>query len=57
MAQTVTLAVGSMAVIFALSIESILDILIYYYNFWAPIILVPLVMGIIGARASRIAFL
>ncbi|MFH7325239.1 sodium:solute symporter [Desulfurivibrio sp. C05AmB] len=57
MARTVTLAVGIMAVIFALSIESVLDILIYSYNFWAPIILVPLVMGILGARASRIRFL
>jgi len=42
-----TFIVGIAATIFALSIESVLDILFYSYNFWAPIILVPFVLGII----------
>jgi solute:Na+ symporter, SSS family len=57
MARVITLAVGALSVIFAISIESVLDILIYSYNFWAPIILVPLVCAILGARVSRTRFL
>ncbi|WP_291321206.1 sodium:solute symporter family protein, partial [Desulfonatronospira sp.] len=57
MARCVTLLVGVMAVVFALSIESVLDILIYAYNFWAPIILVPLVMAIMQRRVSSTKFL
>jgi solute:Na+ symporter, SSS family len=56
MARFVTLAVGVLAVIFALSIDSILDILIYSYNFWAPTILVPLVAALLGARLSKYRF-
>jgi SSS family solute:Na+ symporter len=47
------LIVGLLAVLFALKIESVLDILIYSYNFWAPIMLVPLVSGIIGVKVSK----
>jgi len=57
MARIVTLAVGILAVVFAVSIESVLDILIYSYNFWAPIILIPLILAIKGAAVSRIRFL
>ncbi|MFP4573840.1 MAG: sodium:solute symporter [Desulfobacterales bacterium] len=57
LARLVTLAVGVLAVVFAISIESVLDILIYSYNFWAPIILVPLVLAVLGLQASRIRFL
>lgn len=57
MARSITLVVGILAVVFALSIESVLDILIYAYNFWAPIILVPLVMAIMQKKVSKIKFL
>ncbi|MDA3832256.1 MAG: sodium:solute symporter family protein [Spirochaetales bacterium] len=57
MARAVTLAVGVLSVIFAISIESVLGILIYAYNFWAPIILVPLACAIMGASVSRTRFL
>ncbi len=49
-AKLVTLCVGLIAIVFAVSIESILDILIYAYNYWAPIVLVPLVAAIYGMR-------
>ncbi len=55
-ARTITFAVGALAVIFALSIESVLDILVYSYNFWAPIILVPLVMALTGRRVNKTKF-
>jgi SSS family solute:Na+ symporter len=48
--------VGILAVIFAISIPSILDILIYAYNFWAPIILVPLAAVLLGVRATKAGF-
>jgi SSS family solute:Na+ symporter len=49
--------VGVLAVIFAIKIQSILDILIYAYNFWAPIILVPLAAVFLGVRVTRAGFL
>jgi SSS family solute:Na+ symporter len=49
--------VGVFAVIFAINIPSILDILIYAYNFWAPIILVPLAAVFLGVRVTRAGFL
>lgn len=55
-ARIITFAVGALAVLFALSIESVLDILIYSYNFWAPIILVPLALALTGVRVNRTKF-
>ncbi len=49
--------VGVFAVIFAIKIRSILDILIYAYNFWAPIILVPLAAVFLGVRVTKAGFL
>lgn len=51
-----TLVVGAAAIVFALSIESVLDILLYTYQFWTPCILVPLVAGILGFRTHPKAF-
>jgi len=52
-AQAVNILLGVLAIVFALSIQSVIDILIYSYNFWAPIILVPLVSAIIGVKVSK----
>ncbi|SDR33292.1 sodium:solute symporter family protein [Pseudovibrio sp. Tun.PSC04-5.I4] len=56
-AKIVTLCVGLLSILFAVSIESILDILIYAYNYWAPILLVPLVSAIYGLRKGTVPFL
>lgn len=56
-ARYITLFVGLIAVIFALSIDSVLDILIYSYNFWAPTVLVPLTSALLGLKVSRLRFL
>ncbi len=56
-ARGVTLFVGVLAVIFAISIESIIDILIYAYNFWAPTILIPLAAAILGFYVSKNRFI
>jgi SSS family solute:Na+ symporter len=48
--------VGVFAVTFAITIRSILDILIYAYNFWAPVILVPLAAVLLGVRVTKAGF-
>lgn len=57
LARGITLLVGVMAVGFAISIKSVLDILIYSYNFWAPTVLVPLAAALLGLAVSRRRFL
>lgn len=54
--RVVTVIVGAMGALFALSTRSALDILLLAYNFWTPFILVPLVAGILGIRASSNTF-
>jgi SSS family solute:Na+ symporter len=49
--------VGIIAVVFAIMKPSVLDILIYVYNFWAPIIVVPLAAVLLGARVTKAGFL
>jgi solute:Na+ symporter, SSS family len=56
LARWVTLVVGLLAVVFAVMIESVIDILIFAYNFWAPVILVPLTAVLLGVRARWPAF-
>jgi len=56
-AKGVTVGIGALAVIFAIKIQSVLDILIFAYNFWAPIILIPLVGTLLGVRANVWGFL
>lgn len=56
LAKWATFTVGVLAVVFAISIKSVLDILIYAYNFWAPIILIPLIAVLLGIRAGLAAF-
>ena len=57
LAKAVTVMVGVLAVVFAVKIESILDILIWTYNFWAPIIVIPLGAALFGVRAATWVFL
>jgi len=56
MAKLTNCFVGILAVIFAIRIRSVLDILIYAYNFWAPVILVPLVAVLLGVRVTKAGF-
>ncbi|MHC4742877.1 MAG: sodium:solute symporter family protein [Planctomycetota bacterium] len=57
LAKLTNCVVGVLAVVFAVKIRGVLDILIYTYNFWAPVILVPLAAVLLGVRATRAAFL
>ncbi|EMR14034.1 twin-arginine translocation pathway signal [Methylophaga lonarensis MPL] len=56
LARATTLLIGIAAVIFAISIDSVIDILIMAYNFWAPTVLVPLTMAILGVYVSKKRF-
>ena len=57
LAKLINLMVGVLAVIFALKIKSILDILIYAYNFWSPVILPPLLAALFGVRTRPLVFI
>ena len=54
-----SLGVGVVATVFALSVPSIVDALLYSYTFWAPTIVIPLLMAVLfgipnqGGRARR----
>ena len=56
LAKLTNCVVGALAVVFAVKIRGVLDILIYTYNFWAPVILVPLAAVLLGIRVSKAAF-
>ncbi len=56
LAKLMNCFVGIFAVVFAIKISSILDILIYAYKFWAPVILVPLAAVFLGVRVTRGGF-
>jgi SSS family solute:Na+ symporter len=56
-ARLATFITGALAIVFAIKIGSILDILIYAYKFWAPIIVVPLGATLLGFKASKSSFL
>ena len=51
-----TFILGASGGLFALRCESAVDALLYAYNFWTPFILVPLVSGIIGYKATPRTF-
>lgn len=52
LARLSTIIVGVIAVIFAFSVKGVLDILLTAYNFWSPIMLVPLLAVIFKVNAS-----
>src|SRR5918999_5956741 len=51
-----SLGVGVVATLFALSVPSIVDALLYSYTFWAPTIVIPLLAAVLlGSRAKAAA--
>ena len=57
LARVMTVTVGLASVLFAVSVESVLDIIIYAYQYWAPVVLVPLVAAIYGRPRGTFVFL
>jgi len=56
-ARLATLITGFLAIVIAIRIQSLLDILLFAYNFWSPIILVPLAATLLGYKATPRAFI
>lgn len=54
--RLMTIVTGLLAVILATKIPNILDLLIYSYRFWTPLIVVPLLMAILGKQAKPSVF-
>lgn len=52
----ITVLLGLLSAVFALSAKSALDVLIFSYNFWTPFILVPLVAAVLGCKVTAAAF-
>ncbi len=57
LAQLISLIVGMCSLVVALCMTNVLDILLFSYQFWAPVVLVPLVAVLVGFRPSKTAFL
>jgi len=57
LAKATNCFVGILAIIFAIKIRGVLDILIYSYNFWAPVILVPLSAVLLGICVTKAQFM
>jgi SSS family solute:Na+ symporter len=57
LAKIFTLFCGIGAVIMAVKVASIIDILIYAYHFWAPMMVVPLIAAIFGFRTNAKVYL
>ncbi len=49
----ITLVVGALSLLFALSFQNAMDILVYAYNFWSPLILVPLLAVILNVSTRQ----
>lgn len=54
--QGLTLVIGFGSVFIALTISNLLDILRFSYNFWAPVLMIPLLCVLLGKKISKAAF-
>jgi SSS family solute:Na+ symporter len=52
-----SLGVGVVATVFALSVPSIVDALLYSYTFWAPTIVIPLLIAVLRGSRNKVAAL
>ncbi len=54
--QILTIFIGLGAVFIAIKIENVLDVLLFAYNFWAPVILIPLISVLMLKKITKQAF-
>ena len=57
LARVANLVTGVVAVVMAQKIPNVLDILLFAYLFWAPVILCPLAFALLGLRTTLPGFL
>ena len=55
--RIVNIVCGCIALITAVSFDDVLNILVLSYSFWAPIMLVPLILALCGRRFSASTFI
>ena len=55
--KLLTLVSGGIAVLLALYFKNIFELAIYSTNFWAPIIVAPLLLGLFGVKGTNKSFL
>ncbi|MGE4563911.1 MAG: sodium:solute symporter [Victivallaceae bacterium] len=55
-ARTANILTGAAALVFVLYIPNVLDVLIFAYNFWAPLVLVPLTAALLDLKVRKISF-
>lgn len=53
-ARIVNVAIGSLAIIIALSFSQVVDLVIFIAGFWGPIVIVPLIMALFGKVITHI---
>ena len=56
LARWVNALTGVLAIVGALSIRNVQDMLVFTYTFWTPVILVPLAATILGVKTGKAAF-
>lgn len=57
LARMTVVVMGVASIVAALSKQCIMDIVLMFCNFWAPVVLVPLIAGIFGFQATKRAFI
>lgn len=55
--RIINLVCGIIALVVAISFDNVLSILVLSYSFWAPVVLVPLVLALSGRRYTATAFM
>jgi SSS family solute:Na+ symporter len=55
--RSLSLVVGGAAILFAVSVPSIVDALLYSYALWAPTIIIPLILAVMWGFRSKAAAL
>jgi SSS family solute:Na+ symporter len=56
LARIVTLVIGLLSIYFALTVDTILEIIFIAYTYWAPIIVVPMVATLMGHPRGKLNF-
>lgn len=56
LARCANIIIGVLSVMLAMYIPNVLDILIFSYSFWSPVILIPLGAAMLGIKSSKQAF-
>lgn len=57
MARACTFIFGLLSIFIPLFFKNIIDIILFFTDFWAPTIIIPLIMSMLGKKVSHLAFI